>query len=150
MSASSRVGFAVATCALLASAGCAPGDGAPSSGTPANLSLATLAGATWTLVSLGGQPLPQGTRSPTAVFDGVRLSGLGGCNRYTGQVQDRGPGAITVGPMASTKMACPPPAMEVESRYFAILGQVTQYRVAGSRLVLSGPSGELTFERATP
>jgi hypothetical protein len=40
--------------------------------------------------------------------------------------------------------------MEVESRYFAILGQVTQYRVAGSRLVLSGSSGELTFERAIP
>jgi heat shock protein HslJ len=47
-------------------------------------------------------------------------------------------------------MACPPPAMEVEGRYFAILSPVTQYRVAGSRLVLSGPSGELAFERATP
>jgi heat shock protein HslJ len=150
MSASSRVGFAVATCLLFASAGCAPRDGAPSSDTPANLSPAMLTGVTWTLVSLGGQPLPQGTRPPTAVFDGVRLSGLGGCNRYTGQVQDKGPGAMTIGPIASTKMACPPPAMDVESRYFTILGPVTQYRLAGSRLVLSGPSGELTFERATP
>jgi heat shock protein HslJ len=52
--------------------------------------------------------------------------------------------------MASTKMACPPPAMEVESRYFAVLARVTQYQVAGSRLILSGPSGELTFERPTP
>ena len=130
-----------ATCVLLASAGCGPREGA-------NLSLSTLTGVTWTLVSLGGQPLPQGTRPPTAIFDGARLAGFGGCNRYTGQVQDTGPGAISIGPVAATKMACPPPAMEV--RYFAILSPVTQYRVAGSRLVLSGPSGELTFERATP
>jgi heat shock protein HslJ len=149
MSVSSRVGLAVATCVVLASAGCAPRDGAPSPGTPANLSLAMLTGVTWTLVSLGGQPLPQGTRPPTAVFDGVRLSGLGGCNRYTGQVQDKGPGAITIGPIASTKMACPSPAMDVEGRYFATLAEATQYRFHGSRLVLSGPSGELTFERAT-
>jgi hypothetical protein len=40
--------------------------------------------------------------------------------------------------------------MEVEGRFFALLSPVTQYRVAGSRLVLSGPSGELAFERATP
>lgn len=78
------------------------------------------------------------------------MAGFGGCNRYTGQVHDTAPGAISIGPVAATKMACPPPAMEVESRYFAILSPVTQYRVAGSRLVLSGPSGELAFERATP
>jgi putative lipoprotein len=150
MFASRRAGVAVATCVLLASAGCGSREGAPSSGTPANVSLSTLTGVTWTLVSLGGQPLPQGTRPPTAIFDGARLAGFGGCNRYTGQVQDTGPGAITIGPVAATKMACPPPAMEVEGRFFAILSPVTQYRVAGSRLVMSGPSGELAFERATP
>jgi putative lipoprotein len=149
MSASRRAGLAVALCLLVASTGCASREGAPSSAPPANLSLATLTGVTWTLVSLGGQPLPEGTRPPTAIFDGARLAGFGGCNRYTGQVQDTGPGAITIGPVASTKMACPPPAMEVEGRYFAILVPVTHYRVAGSRLVLSGPSGELVFERAT-
>lgn len=78
------------------------------------------------------------------------MSGFGGCNRYTGQVEEKAPGAIAIGPLAVTKMACPPPAMDVESRYFAALAQVTQYRVAGSRLVLSGPSGELAFERSTP
>jgi heat shock protein HslJ len=150
MSASRLARFAVATCVLLASVGCGPRGGAPTSGTPATPSLSTLAGVTWTLVSLGGQPLPQGTRPPTAIFDGARLAGFGGCNRYTGQVQDTGPGAITIGPVAATKMACPPPAMDVEGRYFTILSPVTQYRVAASRLVLSGPSGELVFERATP
>lgn len=135
---STRAGLVIAICVLVSCASTAPP------------SLATLAGATWTLVSLGGQPLAQGARPPTAVFDGIRLSGFGGCNRYTGQVEDKTPGTIAIGPLAATKMACPSPAMEVEDRYFAALAQVTQYRVAGSRLVLSGPSGELTFERATP
>lgn len=112
--------------------------------------LQTLGGAAWTLVGLGGRPLPPDVRPPTAVFAGARLSGFGGCNRYTGQVEEKSPGAIALGTIAATKMACPSPAMEVEDRYFAALGQVTHYRFAGSRLVLSGPSAELIFERATP
>ena len=133
----------------LAAAGCASRESA-ASGPSETPSLASLAGATWTLVSLGGQTLPTDLRPPTAVFDGVRMSGLGGCNRYAGQVQETAPGALAVGHLATTKMACPPPAMDVESRYFAMLAQVTHYRLAGSRLVLGGPSGELAFERAKP
>jgi heat shock protein HslJ len=141
---------AAAACFALAAAGCASRDAAAPSGSAGTPSLATLVGVTWTLVSLGGEPVPQGTRSPTIAFDGARVAGLGGCNRYTGQIQETAPGTVAVGPVASTKMACPPPAMDVESRFFAILAQVTRYRLAGPRLVLSGPSGELAFERATP
>jgi heat shock protein HslJ len=151
-----RLGLAVAACLALVAGGCAHGDGAPA-GAPApsgpvaeNPAREPLTGATWTLVSLAGQLLPPGARPPTAVFDGTRLSGFGGCNRYTGQVEERTPGTLVIGPLAATKMACPSPMMEVEDRYFATLGRVTQYRRAGSRLVLSGPSGELAFERAAP
>ena len=143
---------AAAACLALAAA-CASRNGAPSvapSGSAETTSLKKLTGVTWTLVSLGGEPVPQGTRLPTIAFDGARIAGLGGCNRYTGQIQETGPGTIAVGPVASTKMACPPPAMDVESRFFTVLAQVTQYRLAGPRLVLSGPSGELAFERAKP
>ena len=140
--------IAAAACLALAAA-CASRDGAPPSGSAETTSLKKLAGVTWTLVSLGGEPVPQGTRLPTIAFDGARIAGLGGCNRYTGQVQETAPGTVAVGPVASTKMACPPPAMDVESRFFSVLAQVTQYRLAGPRLVLSGPSGELAFERAT-
>jgi heat shock protein HslJ len=144
------IGAVVAAAACLAlAAACASRDGAPPSGSAETTSLKKLAGVTWTLVSLGGEPVPQGTRLPTIAFDGARIAGLGGCNRYSGQVQETTPGTIAVGPVASTKMACPPPAMDVESRFFSVLAQVTQYRLAGPRLVLSGPAGELAFERAT-
>jgi heat shock protein HslJ len=152
-SARTRAGLAVAACLLLAGGACAHREGASSTQRPAEtggLSLAALAGAPWTLVSLGGQPLPPGARPPTAVFDGTRLSGFGGCNRYTGQVGEPTPDTITIGPLAATKMACPSPEMEVEGLYLAALGRVTQYALAGGRLVLSGESAKLTFERATP
>ena len=152
-SAPARAGLAIAACLVLASGACAQRESAstpaPSAATGGS-SLAALAGAPWTLVSLGGPPLPAGARPPTAVFDGTRLSGFGGCNRYTGQVAEPTPGTITVGPLAATKMACPSPAMEVEGRYFAALGGVTQYALAGGRLVLSGASAKLTFERTAP
>jgi len=122
-----------------------------SSSVTGRLSLAALADAKWTLVSLDGQPLSQAARPPTAVFEGTRVSGFGGCNRYFGQVVETSPGAITVGPLAGTKMACPSPAMEVEDRFLAAMSRATRYSFVGGRLVLSGDGGtsrELTFEPA--
>ena len=122
-----------------------------SSSVTGRLSLAALADGEWTLVSLDGQPLPQAARSPTAGFEGTRVSGFGGCNRYFGQVVEKSPGAIVVGPLAGTKMACPSPAMEVEDRFLSAMSQVTRYSFVGGHLVLSGvdrgTSRELTFER---
>ncbi len=118
------------------------------------LSLAALAGTDWTLVSLAGQPVPAGAQPPTIVFDSGRVSGFGGCNHYTGQVEERTPGTIAIDRLAATKMACPSPAMEVEDRYFATLATVSQYTFVASRLLLSGADGstsqQLTFERARP
>jgi heat shock protein HslJ len=123
-----------------------------SSSVTGRLSLAALADGEWTLVNLDRQPLPQGARPPTAIFEGTRVSGFGGCNRYVGQVVEKSPGAIVVGPLAGTKMACPSPAMEVEDRFLAAMSQVTRYSFVGGRLVLSavdgGASWELIFERA--
>ena len=122
-----------------------------SSSVTRRLSLAALGDGEWTLVNLDRQPLPQGARPPTAVFEGTRVSGFGGCNRYFGQVVEKSPGAIVVGPLAGTKMACPSPAMEVEDRFLSAMSQVTRYSFVGGHLVLSGvdrgTSRELTFER---
>ena len=105
-------------------------------------------------MSLDEQPLPVGAPPPTITFDGTRVSGFGGCNRYTGQVAEKTPGTIAVGPLAATKMACPSPAMEVEDRYIATLGTVSHYTFVAGRLLLSGATGgasqRLTFERRLP
>jgi heat shock protein HslJ len=122
-----------------------------SSSVTGRLSLAALAGGEWTLVSLDGQPLPPEARRPTAVFADSRVSGFAGCNRYFGGVVEKSPGAIVVGPLAGTKMACPSPAMEIEDWFLAAMSQATRYSFVGGHLVLSTVDGgaprELTFER---
>jgi heat shock protein HslJ len=112
-----------------------------SSSVTGRLSLAALADATWTLVSLDRLPISGIDRPPTVVIEGSRLSGFGGCNRYTGQVAEKSPGAIVVGPLAATKMACPAPAMELESRFLAAMSRMTRYSFVDGRLVLSTIEG---------
>jgi heat shock protein HslJ len=118
-----------------------------------NVTLAELAGSEWTLSSLDNRPLPAGARPPTLLFGDARVSGLGGCNRYTGTVTAKRPGTLSVGPLATTKMACAGPAMDVEDRYLAALATVSQCALVAGRLQLSGTlagaSRTLTFERRT-
>lgn len=115
------------------------------------LSLTVLAGTTWILVNVDEQPQPQGARPPTIVFRGAWVSGFGGCNDYMGQVTETAPGAIVLGPLAVTKMACPSPAREVEDRYLAALAAASRYAFIAGRLVLNGrdssTSRRLTFEQ---
>jgi heat shock protein HslJ len=90
--------------------------------------------------------------SLTAVFspDG-RVSGLAGCNRYSGPVKVDPP-KIAIGPLASTKKSCSSPAgvMEQESEYLASLGSVATYEIRGASLELRSADGALavTMQRA--
>jgi heat shock protein HslJ len=116
-----------------------------------NVSLAELAGTEWMLVGLDDRPLPAGARPPTLLFGDARVSGFGGCNRYTGTVAAKRPGTLSVGPLGTTKMACAGPATDVEDRYLAALAAVSQCALVAGRLQLSGTvegaSRTLTFER---
>lgn len=56
------------------------------------------------------------------------VSGSGGCNRITGRAVIAGDG-IAFGPLASTKMACAPAAMNQERKFFDALRDVRAWRV---------------------
>ena len=102
----------------------------------------TLAGRESKLESLGGEAIPAATggRPVTVMFaaDG-RVSGSGGCNRFSGSYTLSGD-ALELGPLAATKMACP--AMELESRVFAALQAVRRWKVAAGSLELADASGK--------
>jgi hypothetical protein len=74
-----------------------------------------------------------------------------GSSGSSAQVAEKSPGAIVVGPLAATKMACPAPAMELESCFLAAMSRMTRYSFVDGRLVLStiegGAPHELVFER---
>lgn len=112
-----------------------------SSSVTGRLTLAELAGREWTLLAIDRAPATSGT-PPTLSFDGGRVSGFGGCNRYSGPGEDQGPGSLAFGALLATMMACPPPAMSVEQAFLGAMARATRYGFLNGDLVLSGLDGD--------
>lgn len=116
------------------------------------LSLAELAGPAWQLARFAwNEPVAEGL-SITAAFDGDRISGFAGCNRYFATIQAPTPYELTVGPAGSTRKACPPPQMEAEDRFLKALEAARQFSFVLGRLAityqLDDAPATLIFERA--
>jgi len=98
-------------------------------GEPVKVSAADLDGTAWVLVELpDGQPaLPDAP--VTLAFAGDQLSGAGGCNTFTGSFSlgADNPFALTVGPLATTAMACDDPIQGQESAYLTALQAAGQW-----------------------
>jgi heat shock protein HslJ len=113
----------------------AAGDAAPS-----------LVGTSWVLV----EPELEGTQPIRLAFgkDG-QVSGFAGVNLFRGPFQQIGAGNLTLGPLAATKMAGPPPAMQAEQEVLALLETVRTYRVKQGQLeLLAARKVVLTLRRA--
>ena len=81
--------------------------------------------------------------APSATFADARVAGFTGCNRFTAEYAIDGE-TLRIGPIASTRMACMPPADEVERVYLDALNRVKGCRVDNSELVLvDGDGAEL-------
>jgi heat shock protein HslJ len=104
----------------------------------------------WVVASAVGIALPPGI-ALSATFEGERVGGSAGCNRYTGPYAADGDG-LELGAIAVTRMACLPPLDLVESAYLAALARVSGWRLEGDSLVLlDGDDQELLrYEVASP
>ena len=73
----------------------------------------------------------------TLEIEDTRVSGQGPCNRYFGSITrpDAGSNGIQVGPIASTKMACP--HLSAEHRYFQDLQRASMVAVVPNGLILT-------------
>lgn len=115
------------------------------------LTLAHLEGATWRLTRFAWNEAVPEAISITATFEGERVSGSAGCNRYFATVTAPTPYELAVGPAGSTRKACPPPQMAAESRYLTALQAATQFSFVLGKLAVSydldGRHGALIFER---
>ena len=101
------------------------------------LSLADLVGSEWILTHLTQSEKAPAEPEVTLVFEDTRVSGSGGCNRFFAQVQGGAPGELTIGPIGSTRRACPETDMDLEQRYFKLLGGAVKYGFLTGRLVLT-------------
>jgi heat shock protein HslJ len=130
----------------LALAACASPSGGSADSSPAAAgdvrSNPTLAGTTWVLTELGGQPVQASAAStPRLVIADSRVTGSTGCNSMSGTADVRGDN-LKFGPIASTKRACAE-GMALESPYLAALGDTERYRIQGRVLELLGGRGTL-------
>ncbi len=73
---------------------------------------------------------------PSATFTIDTVGGFAGCNRFTAPYTIDGDG-IEIGTIASTRMACPPPADGVERAYLAALEQVTGWSLEADNTELA-------------
>ena len=78
--------------------------------------------------------------------DGM-LSGNSGCNTYNASYTTDG-NKITIGPAATTMMACEQAVMDQEQQYLAALATAATYRIDGSRLELRTADGALAADFA--
>ena len=118
---------ALAGVALLAA--CAPEAAAPS-----------LAGSVWRPVTVGTLAVPDDIETVVRFGADGTATGNGGCNNFNGGYTESGDG-LAFGPMMSSSMACPDPAMEVEGALFAAFAATASTRRDGSGLVLLDGAG---------
>jgi heat shock protein HslJ len=134
---------ALAACLLAAAlaAGCATkpapsGAAAP----PSPPAPPAFEGTAWMLASLAGGPVPAGSGA-TLRFEGERVSGSDGCNRFAGPWSGRG-ASLKIGPnLAATQRACPEAQRTLAEAYGRALLAATAWRIEGTTLRLLGDGG---------
>jgi heat shock protein HslJ len=99
-----------------------------------------LANTAWVLSSLPGHALKPDAL-PTARFEGGRVAGTDGCNRYTAPYTATG-SALQVGPRgASTMMACAPEVMKQAEAFMGALTKASTFRMVDGQLQLLAADG---------
>jgi heat shock protein HslJ len=108
------------------------------------LSLADLEGVEWVLSRIRFDEALSAGQELTLRIDGERISGRSACNRYFAGITESADmaGDISIGPIGSTRMACPEPAMALERRYFAALEGTHNFSFLGGKLVLNWTQGD--------
>jgi heat shock protein HslJ len=114
---------------------------------PAGPSAGGLVGTSWIAQEIDGQGVLDRAQS-TLTFDVPgRISGSTACNRYFGSFALEGH-TLHLNPSGTTRMACPPPVMEQETRFLGALGAVTGYRRDADRLLLVDDGGRVRMTLA--
>jgi heat shock protein HslJ len=118
---------------------------------PGSQPSATLSAGNWILLSYidrGGNIFtPISGTTLTAQFDETgKIGGSSGCNTFSGTYTLPGEGQISIGPLASTLMACEGQGiMSQESMYLSLLQEMDLYSIKGDQLVMSDAGGIATL-----
>jgi len=87
----------------------------------------SLSGSDWLLKDLGGSAVVDNSHATLKFPETGKIAGNGSCNQFFGSVEIHGD-SVKVGPLASTRMACPDEAvMNQEAKYLEALQAVERF-----------------------
>ncbi|MEO1089481.1 MAG: META domain-containing protein [Pseudomonadota bacterium] len=109
-------------------------------GAPAPVMAESLAGSEWVPVTFGDVVVSDEVEQFVQFGDEGQVSGTGGCNRFTGSYTVDGT-TLTIGPLAATRMMCPPVAMEREQAFFGAMDSTASFLRDGIALTLFDEAG---------
>jgi heat shock protein HslJ len=115
-------------------------DSAGVSGSQAMAGANVLADSEWRPMTIGGGGVPDGANPIIRFQDDGTVAGYTGCNRFTGSYSISGD-RIDIGPLATTKMACPDLAMNLEDRILASLDHASTFVRDRANLTLRDDGG---------
>lgn len=110
-----------------------------------------LSGTSWDVATLDADAVAS-PGSSWITFDDGTANGSGGCNTFSGDYTQDGD-QLTIGPLATTLVACLDPAVsEQEGTFLAALDATRSFEMADGRLVLSDGDGAelISLDAATP
>jgi heat shock protein HslJ len=119
------------------------------------ISVADLGGVEWVLTHFGRYLPAPPEPAITLVFEGERVSGSSGCNRYFAEVKaGKEPAELEIGAVGATRMACSEDLMALEGRYLETLQRVIRFGFATGRLALTwlenGRTQDMLFAPGQP
>jgi heat shock protein HslJ len=115
----------------------------------AGMSRASDISGNWRIETVDGVAGLDGSRTEMALDGSGAAAMTVGCNRLRSHATIAN-AQITFGPVASTRMACPPPLPEIEGRLVAVLADVRTFKVDDGRLRLLDSQGNVLVHLQRP
>jgi len=109
-----------------------------------------LVGVTWTLDEATRGALAQDADEVDAEItleftDDGTVSGGSACNTFSGPYEADAEGSLTLGPLASTQMACDDAVMALEANYLQTLDQVSAFAIEEGVLIMQAMNVQLSY-----
>lgn len=101
---------------------------------------ASLIGGVWLAEDIRGGGVIDRAQSTLAFKENGGVTGSGGCNRFVGSATIREQ-SLSIGPLATTKMACAPALMDQEQKFLSALEAAKSYAFDGAFLRLIDGNG---------
>ena len=102
-------------------------------------------GISWRPVAIGDEMILADSGMHVLFEMDGNLSGHAGCNRFFGSLQQSESG-VEVGPVGSTRMACPEPIMRREDAFLGAIQKTKRFRQREGRLELLDADGKVLAE----